>query len=750
MTEQLPVDPGLVEEVAALGEAAAADVHADLVERTRRANRLYYEDDAPELTDAEYDQLFRRLVALETAFPALVTPDSPTQRVGGASAGGRFAEVRHGRPMLSLSNAFSADELRAFDARVRKGLGMPAAPEPAPDLAYVAELKIDGLAVSLRYERGRFVQGATRGDGTTGEDVTENLRTIRLIPERLTEPAALEARGEVFMPKAEFARINAEREEAGLALYANPRNSGAGSLRQKDAAITAGRQLATWLYQLLEDAPPVQAPLFDEPAGTPGAPAADHSPSVGSQSAALARLEHLGFPVNPDREAGLDIDGVLAFLERWREARHDLPYETDGVVVKVDRFDQQQRLGMVSRAPRWAIAYKFPPEQVETVVEDIVPYVGRTGTLTPVAHLRPAKVAGSTVARATLHNLDEVRRKDIRIGDTVILQKAGDVIPEVVRPILDKRPGDAREYLVPDACPVCGTPVVRDEGAVRHYCPNPACPARLAQAYQHFVGRGGMDIEGAGWAVLTQLLERGMVHRRADFFALNAEQLETLERFGRKSAENLAAAIGKARVGRPFAKVLNSLGIPQVGESTAVDLARWLAARVRPDAFPAANGAATPDPWFAAVEAELRRLAQEAPETLQEVSGIGPSVSAAMHAWFEDETTRPALAELVGAGVVPERPVVRDAAQEADAGPLAGKTVVVTGSLEGYSREEAEDAVRAAGGKPAGSVSRKTDLLVAGPGAGSKLAKAAELGVPVLDEDGFRRLLAGEAPELPA
>jgi DNA ligase (NAD+) len=734
MSESLPVDPSLVEAAASLDEAAATARHADLAEQVRRANRLYYEDDAPELTDAEYDALFRELVALEAAFPALITPDSPTQRVGGAPAGDRFPEVRHRYPMLSLSNAFSHDELRAFDARVRRGLGLPAAPEPAVGLAYVAELKIDGLAVSLRYEKGRFTLGSTRGDGTTGEDVTPNLRTIRAIPERLPEPATLEARGEVFMPKAEFARINADREEQGQALYANPRNSGAGSLRQKDAGVTAGRQLSTWLYQLIEEAPAAQGALFDEPV----APVDGGAASVDSQSAALARLEALGFPVNPDREAGLDIEGVIAFTERWREARHDLPYETDGVVVKVDRFEAQARLGMVSRAPRWAIAFKFPPEQVETLVEDIVPYVGRTGTLTPVAHLRPAKVAGSTVARATLHNLDEVRRKDIRIGDTVVLQKAGDVIPEVVRPILEKRPADAREYEVPARCPVCDTPVVRDEGAVRHYCPNPACPARLSQAYQHFVGRGGMDIEGAGWAVLTQLLERGMIHRRADFFALTVDQLEGLERFGRKSAENLYGAIGRARVGRPLAKVLNSLGIPQVGESTAVDLARFLAARIRPDAYSPAAPEAVPDPWFAAVEEELRRIATEAPDTLQEVGGIGPSVYPA---------TSDALRELVEAGVVPERPVVREVDAGADGGPLAGKTVVVTGSLEGFSREEAEDAVRAAGGKPSGSVSKKTDYLVAGPGAGSKLARATELGVPVLDEEAFRRLLAGEIPD---
>jgi DNA ligase (NAD+) len=727
MTEPLPVDPALVEAAASLDEPAAAARHAELARQIRRANRLYYEEDAPELSDAEYDSLFRELAALETVFPALISPDSPTQRVGGAPAGGRFPEVRHQRPMLSLSNAFGHDELRAFDARVRKGLGLPAAPEPADGLSYVAELKIDGLAVSLRYERGRFALGATRGDGTTGEDVTPNLRTIRAIPERLSEPATLEARGEVFMPKAEFKRINEERGELGLALYANPRNSGAGSLRQKDPTVTSGRQLSTWLYQLVED-----------------------EPAVESQSAALARLETLGFPVNPERRAGLDIEGVIAFTERWREARHDLPYETDGVVVKVDRFDQQAELGMVSRAPRWAIAYKFPPEQVETVVEDIVPYVGRTGTLTPVAHLRPAKVAGSTVARATLHNLDEVRRKDIRIGDTIVLQKAGDVIPEVVRPILDKRPADAREFEMPAACPVCGTPVVRDEGAVRHYCPNPVCPARLAQAYGHFVGRGGMDIEGAGWAVLSQLLERGMVHRRADFFRLRVEDLETLERFARRSAGNLHGAIQRARTGRPLAKVINALGIPQVGESTAVDLARWLAGRIRPDAFPDPAPDAVPDPWFAAVETELRRVALDEPEALQEVSGIGPSVSEAVRGWFADPATRDALLELVEAGVVPERPIVADgAAAGAGDGPLAGKTVVVTGSLEGFSREAAEDAVRAAGGKPAGSVSKRTDYLVAGPGAGSKMAKATELGIPVIDEDGFRRLLAGEPPDAP-
>jgi DNA ligase (NAD+) len=717
-----PVDPALVDAASRLDIAAATARHAELAAAIVRANDLYYAQDAPELSDAEYDALFRELVVLETAYPELTTSESPTQRIGGTPAG-TFDEVRHARPMLSLANAFSHDELRAFDARVRKGLGLPAAPEPAPDLRYVAELKIDGLAISLRYERGRFVQGATRGDGTTGEDVTANLRTISVIPARLAEPASLEARGEVFMPKSEFKRINEEREEAGLPLYANPRNSGAGSLRQIDPTVTAGRRLSAWFYQLVEDGDP-----------------------VATQTEALARLAKLGFPVNPDHESGLDIEAVIDFTERWREARHALPYETDGVVVKVDRVDQQARLGMVSRAPRWAIAFKFPPEQVEAFVEDIVPYVGRTGTLTPVAHMTPVKVAGSTVARATLHNLDEVRRKDIRIGDWVVLQKAGDVIPEVVRPIVERRTGAERVFVMPERCPVCDTPVVQDEGAVRVYCPNTRCPARLAQEFGHFVGRGGMDIEGAGWAVLSQLLERGMVHSRADFFRLRAEDLETLERFAQKSAENLASRIERARVGRSLARVLNGLGMPQVGEQTAIDLANWLAERIRPDDYPPpdstrpADGEVKADPWFAAVEAELRRIGTEEPETFTEVPGIGPTVAAALGRWFADDATRDVLRELVDVGIVPERPVVRPAG-EGSSGPLDGKTLVVTGTLEGSSREEAEEAIRAAGGKVAGSVSKKTDYVVAGEKAGSKLAKAQALGVPVLDEAGFRRLL---------
>ena len=629
-----PVDPALVETASKLDIEAATQRHATLAAEIDRANELYHVEDAPEISDAEYDQLFRELVALETAYPELITAESPTQRVGGAPTGATFDEVRHARPMLSLSNAFSHDELRGFDARVRKGLGLPAAPEPAADLRYVAELKIDGLAISLRYDRGRFVQGATRGDGTTGEDVTANLKTISVIPARLTEPAhargarrGVHAQGRVQAHQRRNARRPGSR--------CTPTRATAAPARFARSTRGDGRSEAVGLV--------LPAGRGRRHGRDPDRPRSSGSRSSGSRS-------------TPSTPPDLDIEGVIDFTERWREKRHDLPYETDGVVVKVDRVDQQARLGMVSRAPRWAIAFKFPPEQVEAFVEDIVPYVGRTGTLTPVAHMTPVKVAGSTVARATLHNLDEVRRKDIRIGDWVVLQKAGDVIPEVVRPIVERRTGAEREYEMPANCPVCGTPVVQDEGAVRVYCPNTRCPARLSQEFGHFVGRGGMDIEGAGWAVLSQLLERGMVHSRADFFRLTAEDLETLDRYAKKSAENLAGRIARARVGRPLGRILNGLGMPQVGWQTAIDLADWLAMRVRPDDYPPADGDVVPDPWFAAVEAELRRIGTEEPDTFTEVPGIGPTVAAALGRWFADEATRDVLRELVEVGSCPSGP----------------------------------------------------------------------------------------------
>jgi DNA ligase (NAD+) len=688
--------------------ARAAELRAQI----ERAGRLYYEQDAPEISDAEYDALFHELVELEEAQPELRTPDSPTQRVGGAPSGA-LGEVRHATPMLSLNNVFSVDELRAFDARVRRLLGLAEEGDTSVDLRYDAELKIDGLAVSLRYEGGRFVQGATRGDGTTGEDVSANLRTIESVPKRLHEPVSIEVRGEVYMPKAEFARINAEREEAGLPLYANPRNSGAGSLRQIDPQVTASRRLATWFYVLVEEG------------------------AVSTQAAALDRLEALGFPVEPNRGTNLDVDGVVSFIERWQEPRHQLAYETDGVVVKVDSFDLERRLGMVSHAPRWAVAYKYPPEEVETVVEDIVPYVGRTGTLTPVAHMKPVKVAGSTVANATLHNLDEVRRRDVRIGDHVILHKAGDVIPEIVRPIVEKRSGAERLFEMPADCPVCGTPIVRDPDTVRHYCPNPLCPARVGQEFGHFAGRGAMDIDGAGWKVLVQLLERGLVKTRGDFFRLSVEDLESLDRFARKSAENLYASIQRARV-RPLYRIINGLGIPQVGGQTAIDLANWIATNWPPRYDEPMGGSGG---WLQRVANELRSAPAE---RFEEINGVGPTVAASLAQWFSDPATAGVLDDLVDAGVEPERPepvALESAAQ----GPLAGKTLVVTGTLESFGRQAAEAAIRAAGGKAAGSVSKKTDYVVAGDNAGSKLARAQELGVPVLDEESFRHLLKGDA-----
>ena len=581
-----------------------------------------------------------------------------------------------------------------------------------PDRSYIAELKIDGLAISLRFEAGHFAVGATRGDGRVGEDVTANLRTIKAIPEHLTEPVTLEVRGEVYMPKAEFARINAEREEKGLPLYANPRNSGAGSLRQIDPRVTASRNLSAWFYVLIED---------DEGA-------------VSTQSEALERLVALGLPVQPDHRGGLDIEGVIAFAERWREPRHELPYETDGVVVKVDRFEQQQALGMVSRAPRWAIAYKFPPEQVETVVEDIVPYVGRTGTLTPVAHLQPVLVAGSTVARATLHNLDEVRRKDIRIGDRVVLHKAGDVIPEVVRAIPEARDGSERIFEMPTRCPVCDSEVVQDEGEVRFRCSNPFCPAQVIQGLSHFVGRSGMDIEGAGFAVLEQLLERGLVKGPVDIYRLSVDDLVSLERFAQKSAENLLGSIDRSRR-RPLARILAALGIRHVGEQTAIDLAEWIARNWPREADE------TEAAWTRRIAIAL---AETDAELFEEVPGIGTVVAASIGRFFDGVDTAGLLRQLSAAGVVAIPPEVP--AEDAPEGPLAGKTVVVTGTLESFDRKSAEAAVRAAGGKPAGSVSRKTDFLLAGSNAGSKLARAEELGVTILDEAGFRALIGTPEP----
>ena len=671
------------------------------------ANHRYHVLDAPTISDREYDLLFKELNELEAAHPELVTDDSPTQRVGAPVEGG-FPSVRHDVPMLSLGNAFGADDLREFDTRVRRGLGRGA---DDPPVAYVCELKIDGLAISLLYEGRRFLRGATRGDGTTGEDVTPNLRTVRAIPLSLHEVPPgdrLEVRGEVFMPRGAFADLNERLEKEGKPLYANARNTTAGTVRQKDPKVTASRRLSIWTYQLV---------------GAHG---------LESHSESLDLLGRLGFPVNPNTRRVSGIDEVIAFTEEWADARKDLDYETDGIVIKVDSLAEQHQLGFVSRAPRWATAYKFPAEQVTTKLEAIEVYVGRTGAMTPVAHVTPVFVGGTTVRNATLHNIDEIRRKDLRVGDTIVLQRAGDVIPEVVSAVTDARDGSEAEWEMPTTCPVCGTEALREEGEVVVRCPNPYCPAQRIGGLLHFSGRGGLDVDGLGFKIMIQLVERELVGEPADIFKLDAETLEGLDRLGRKSAENLAASIDAARR-RPLSRIINALGIRHVGGQTAVDLAAWLGREV-----PRTRGE-TDAEWTRRAADKLRDASVE---ELTDVFGIGQVVAEGIVRFFGDDHTRDTLHRLIDAGVSAEAPEP-GASTEPIEGPLSGKTLVVTGTLPGLSRQEAEAAIRAAGGHPAGSVSTKTDYLVAGDKAGSKLAKAESLGVTVLDEDGLLSLLEG-------
>ncbi|MBA2264658.1 MAG: NAD-dependent DNA ligase LigA [Chloroflexi bacterium] len=680
--------------------ARAAELRATLNE----ANHRYHVLDRPTISDREYDLAFRELNELEAAHPELVTDDSPTQRVGAPTEGG-FPSVRHEVPMLSLGNAFGADELREFDTRVRRGLGRGL---DDPPVTYVCELKIDGLAISLRYEGRRFVRVATRGDGTTGEDVTANLRTVRAIPLSLHEDPPgdrLEVRGEVYMPRGAFASLNEQLEKEGRPLYANARNTTAGTVRQKDPKVTASRRLSVWTYQLV------------------GA----HGLSTHSES--LALLESLGFPVNPHVRRVEGIEAVIDFTTEWADARKDLDYETDGIVIKVDALEEQQQLGFVSRAPRWATAYKFPAEQVTTKLEAIEVYVGRTGAMTPVAHVTPVSVGGTTVRNATLHNIDEIRRKDLRVGDTVVLQRAGDVIPEVVSAVLDARDGSETIWEMPAACPVCGTQALREEPEVVTRCPNPYCPAQRIGGLLHFSGRGGLDIDGLGFKIMMQLVERELVKEPADIFRLDAEALEGLDRLARKSADNLAQAINNARH-RPLSHILNGLGIRHVGEQTAIDLAAWLATEL------STTEGETDADWTRRVADRLRDASVE---ELTGVYGIGLVVAEGIVRFFGDAHTRDTLHRLIEAGVSAEAPA--PGARNRAEGPLSGKTLVVTGTLPGLSRSEAEDAIRAAGGHAASSVSAKTDYLVAGDKAGSKLSRAEQLGVLVLDEDAFRKLI---------
>jgi DNA ligase (NAD+) len=640
-----------------------------------RHSRLYHVLDAPEITDAEYDHLFRELVDLESAFPELQTADSPTQRVGGEPAA-NFTKVRHRTPMLSLNNAFSPDEVRDFGVRVERAIGTVS--------GYVCELKIDGLAMSITYARGSFVRAATRGNGVEGEDVTANVRTIRSVPMTLapvdgTLPDELEVRGEVYLPKGAFAATNARLEEAGKPGYANPRSAAAGAVRQLDPSVTAARGLQTFMY------------------------AVDPPGRIRTQAEVLDTLETLGFRVNPHRRLAGSIDEVLAFLEHWSERRHDLDYDTDGVVIKVASLAEQAEVGTISRAPRWAIAYKFPPEEHETQVLDIHVQVGRTGAVTPVAILEPTLVAGSTVRRCTLHNEDEVARKDVRIGDTVLLHKAGDVIPEIVRVILEKRPKKSKPWQMPDHCPSCDSLLVREQGEVVRRCLNPLCPAQRRELLIHFAARGAMNIEGLGPAVIDQLLDLGYVTEAAGLFHVTPEQLLTLEGFAERSATKLIESIA-ARRRVPLARFINALAIRHVGEHTAETLAAH----------------------FGSIDA----LAAATEEDLLGVEGIGAVVAGHVAAWFASNEGRAVLEHLRAAGVDPER-------SAGGGGPWSGQTWVITGSLDGMTRTDAEARIRALGGNPTSSVSRKTHAVVAGASPGTKLEKALRLGVRVLDEAQF-------------
>jgi DNA ligase (NAD+) len=661
--------------------------HRQLTEQIRYHDYQYYVLDDPKITDQEYDALMRELAELEKRFPELVTPDSPTQRVGGQPVQA-FAAVEHEAPVLSLGNAWQEDELRDFDRRVGNLLGSD---EP---VWYVVEPKIDGLSVLLRYRDGEFVTGLTRGDGYVGEDITQNLRTIRSIPLRLYEgdvpvPSYVEVRGEAFLPKAAFAGLNRERERAGLSTFANPRNAAAGSLRQLDPQVAAQRPLAAFVYEIRR--------LQGEP-------------SPDSHWQALQWLRAWGFRQPPGSERCRGIESVIRRLPGWQEKRQELPFEIDGLVIKVDSVLAQNQLGATAKSPRWAIAFKFPAQEVRTRVKDIAVQVGRTGTLTPIAILEPVAVAGSTVSRASLHNEDIVRSKDVRAGDTVVIRKAGDVIPEVVAVDLSQRPPDTVAFQMPKTCPVCGGQTVRlpSEAAVRCTA-ELSCPAQVREGLIHFASRAGMDIEGMGPAVVDQLLAAGLVADVADIYYLQFQDLQGLERFAEKSSRNLLAAIAQSRT-RPLHRLLVALGIRHVGERAARLLAEH----------------------FGHLDALMTATAAE----LQAIPEIGTKIAESATSFFAEPRTRRVIEKLRQAGV-------RLEAEEkiASQGRLAGKVVVLTGTLAGMTRAEAEAAIRAAGGRTASSVSSKTDLVVAGANPGSKLQRAHELGVPVVDEAALRSWL---------
>jgi DNA ligase (NAD+) len=682
-----------------LDRAEAEQELAHLAREIARHDQLYYQKDAPEISDAAYDLLRRRNEAIERRFPDLVRLDSPSRRVGAAPAAG-FAKVTHAKPMVSLNNAFGEDEVHEFMARVRRFLGL----EPEARVELVGEPKIDGLSVAARYEEGRFVQGATRGDGVTGEDITANLRTVAGVPERLHGrhvPAVLEVRGEVYMTKKDFLALNAQQEKDGKPPFANPRNAAAGSLRQLDSRITASRRLSAFFYAEGEMSEPIAKTQWDY----------------------LKALRGLGFETNPIAKLCPSIEEALALYHEIGEQRASLPYDIDGVVYKVNRFDLQERLGMVSRAPRWALAHKFPAEQAQTVLRDIVIQVGRTGTLTPVAELEPVTVGGVVVSRATLHNEDEIRRKDVRVGDTVIVQRAGDVIPQIVGVVLARRPRHAAPYKFPHKCPVCGSLAVREEGEVAWRCTGGLiCAAQVKERLRHFVSRNALDIEGLGRKHIDAFVEDGLLKSPVDIFRLHhhKEALEAREGWGRQSVDKLLRAI-ETRKRVELQRFIYALGIPQVGEATARLLARTYRSLAA---------------WRDAMSAAQDRDS-DAYRDLTNIEGIGPSVADDILGFFAEKRNLHVLDRLAEEGVAPED----FKAPRAASSPVAGKTVVFTGTLERMTRHEAKARAEALGASVAGSVSKKTDFVVVGADAGSKAAKARELGVRMLSEEEWLELI---------
>lgn len=683
----------------------------DLRRQIRHHEERYYVLNDPEISDAEFDRLVKELEALEREHPSLVTPESPTQRVAGRPVEG-FTTVEHAEPMLSLDNAYSESELREFDERVRKGLGSGEAP-----VAYVAELKIDGLSIALTYDHGRLVRGVTRGDGVRGDDVTSNVRTIRAIPLKLRGdvPARCEVRGEVYLPRAAFDRVNRERELAEEPLFANPRNAAAGAMRNLDPQLVAQRGLSGFTYQLI-----VPGLAEERVADAEGVTIA-----TDTQSGVLDRLRSWGLPVEPHHRRCQGVEAVVEFCREWADRRHALDFETDGVVVKVDELALRTKLGSTAKFPRWALAFKFPAQQATTLLREIKLQVGRTGAVTPVAVLEPVLLAGSTITYATLHNEEEIRRRDIRPGDRVLVEKGGDVIPKVVKAIESERPAGLPAWEMPRTCPVCESPLHREEGEVVWRCDNASCPARLRQSLRHFASRRAMDIEGLGEAVIDALVSAGRVTTFSDLYTLTDAELASLalrgskdgesRRLGAKVAAKLLAQIDRSRA-HDLWRLVHALGIRHVGERGAQALAR---------AF-----------------GELPVIMAASEEALQEVPDVGPVVAASVRAFFDAPENGELVARLRAAGLNMGAPVAREAPDDTSSAPFAGQTFVLTGTLSTMTREEAQAAIERLGGKVTSSISKSTDWLVVGENAGSKLQKARALGVEILDEPTFRERLA--------